>query len=189
MAYFSNGTEGEILDEQCMDCPLGAGWNNLNQAKLFDLEPTMRPCPVASVQFSYNYKQSPSGRGARATADVLEGMKPPTFVEGKTNGNMTVSYGSSASQLKTAIEWLRSTDFADAMNILINEKGICQVREQLRQIRNGQDSSVHIMSNCPINEQTADGGLTTKGLPLDYSDGVETRPTIAPNTHPKVNYD
>ena len=38
MAYFANGSEGEIFDDQCNACPLG----DLN-------------CPIASVQFGYNY--------------------------------------------------------------------------------------------------------------------------------------
>ena len=57
MAYFANSTEGEILDQQCADCPLGAGWNDPDQTKLFDDEPDMRPCPVAGVQLEFNYTQ------------------------------------------------------------------------------------------------------------------------------------
>lgn len=92
MAYFSNGSEGEILDRQCSDCPLGAGWNDPNQKRLFADEAPMRPCPVAYVQFQFNYKQCEKGQ-----------------------------------------ERLR-----EAMNFLINEKGVCQVREQLLQIRSEQ---------------------------------------------------
>lgn len=65
MAYFSNGTEGEILDDQCMKCPFG------NQA-----------CPVYEVQTFYNYKQMNSG----------------------------------------------NKDLKDAMEMLINEPGICRMR-------------------------------------------------------------
>lgn len=43
MAYFSNGTEGMILDEQCLECRVGA------VEGLF--------CPVMFVQVEYNYKQ------------------------------------------------------------------------------------------------------------------------------------
>lgn len=38
MAYFSNGTEGEVFDEQCAKCKYGE-----------------RECPIALVQISYNY--------------------------------------------------------------------------------------------------------------------------------------
>ena len=40
MAYFSNGSEGMILEEQCARCPLGE-----------------KPCPITLVQLLYNYKQ------------------------------------------------------------------------------------------------------------------------------------
>lgn len=40
MAYFSNSTEGEILDNQCMQC------------KLYE-----EGCPIAIVQELYNYDQ------------------------------------------------------------------------------------------------------------------------------------
>jgi len=92
MAYFANGSEGDILDRQCSDCPLGAGWNDPSQKTMFDVDAPMRPCPVALVQSLFNYTQCKDGQ-----------------------------------------EKLR-----EAMNCLINEKGICQVREQLLQIRSEQ---------------------------------------------------
>lgn len=53
MAYFPNGSAGEVLDNQCAECPLGEG-----------------PCPVALVQMMYNYTQVDDGqeslRGAMA---------------------------------------------------------------------------------------------------------------------------
>jgi len=39
MAYFSNGTEGEVFYEQCMRCRYGE-----------------EPCPIALVQMEYNYE-------------------------------------------------------------------------------------------------------------------------------------
>lgn len=42
MAYFSNGCEGEVLDAQCAECPVG--------------KPDIG-CPVALVQMLYNYDQ------------------------------------------------------------------------------------------------------------------------------------
>ena len=39
MAYFSNGSEGMCLDEECCECVLGSE----------------SPCPIFSVQVSYNY--------------------------------------------------------------------------------------------------------------------------------------
>jgi hypothetical protein len=38
MAYFSNGTEGMVFDEQCTKCKYGKD-----------------PCPIALVQFDFNY--------------------------------------------------------------------------------------------------------------------------------------
>lgn len=38
MAYFANGTEGEVFDEQCIRCKYGD-----------------RCCPIAAVQSMYNY--------------------------------------------------------------------------------------------------------------------------------------
>lgn len=40
MAYFSNSSEGEMLDEQCANCPLGE-----------------KACPVYAVQGIFNYKK------------------------------------------------------------------------------------------------------------------------------------
>lgn len=68
MAYFPNGSAGEVLDNQCAECPLGDG-----------------PCPVALVQMMYNYTQ------------VGDGEK----------------------------------NLRDAMTLLVDERGICQVRKQI----------------------------------------------------------
>jgi len=38
MAYFSNGSEGMVFDDQCAKCKYG-----------------MKPCPIAWVQVNYNY--------------------------------------------------------------------------------------------------------------------------------------
>lgn len=38
MAYFSNGSEGELFDDQCSKCKYG-----------------QHPCPIAEVQMLYNY--------------------------------------------------------------------------------------------------------------------------------------
>lgn len=67
MAYFSNGSDGYILDKQCADCPLGDG-----------------PCPVALIHAIYNYDQ----------IDVPK--------------------------------------LREAMNMLVNEEGICQMRYPIR---------------------------------------------------------
>lgn len=40
MAYFANGTEGDVLEEQCSTCPLGE-----------------KGCPIIHVQMMYNYDQ------------------------------------------------------------------------------------------------------------------------------------
>ncbi len=55
MAYFVNGSEGETLDAQCADCPLGYGWNDPAQGRFeFEIDREPRPCPVALVQLVYN---------------------------------------------------------------------------------------------------------------------------------------
>ena len=38
MAYFSNGSEGMVFDDQCAKCKFGD-----------------KPCPIALVQINYNY--------------------------------------------------------------------------------------------------------------------------------------
>ena len=48
MAYFSNGTEGIVLDAQCSVCPVGRN-------------PDL-PCPVLLVQLAYNYEQVGEGQ-------------------------------------------------------------------------------------------------------------------------------
>ena len=53
MAYFSNGTEGSVFDEQCCRCKYGD-----------------KSCPIAIVQGSYNYKAC-NNKTARAILDVL----------------------------------------------------------------------------------------------------------------------
>jgi hypothetical protein len=70
MAYFSNSTEGETLEVQCCDCPLGPSG-----------------CPVHLVQLLYNYEQ---------LCDGQEKLK-------------------------------------EAMEILIDDKGVCQVRNKVLQ--------------------------------------------------------
>ena len=44
MAYFSNGTEGEILDEQCSKC-------------FYESDDFTILCPISGVQTHYNYSQ------------------------------------------------------------------------------------------------------------------------------------
>jgi len=41
MAYFSNGTEGMVFDEQCSKCKYGD-----------------KPCPIAFAQMNYNYESA-----------------------------------------------------------------------------------------------------------------------------------
>lgn len=53
MAYFSNGTEGEKLDEQCDKCPLG-----------------QKACPVFLVQMLHNYDQCGNEK-LKAAMDLL----------------------------------------------------------------------------------------------------------------------
>jgi hypothetical protein len=58
MAYFSNGCEGETLDNQCSECPIGKHPD--------------APCPVLLVQSLYNYKQVAAGNEElRAAMNLL----------------------------------------------------------------------------------------------------------------------
>jgi len=60
MAYFSNGTEGSILDEQCAVCPVGR-------------DPDA-PCPVLWVQTNWNYKQIVEGKREGPVAEILTSL-------------------------------------------------------------------------------------------------------------------
>lgn len=53
MAYFSNGTEGMVFDEQCAKCKYGR-----------------ECCPIALVQLNYNYDAC-NNPTARAILDTL----------------------------------------------------------------------------------------------------------------------
>lgn len=53
MAYFSNGTEGEVFDLECSTCKYG-----------------QEACLIAFVQFEYNYKAC-NNEVARAILDEL----------------------------------------------------------------------------------------------------------------------
>ena len=55
MAYFSNGTEGMYLDDQCADCPL----------------PNDAPCPILLMQMIYNYKQLDSEGKKTLASEVM----------------------------------------------------------------------------------------------------------------------
>lgn len=55
MAYFSNGSEGMVFDEQCAKCKFGD-----------------KPCPIAFVQMDANYDQLKDTTGtARKILDHL----------------------------------------------------------------------------------------------------------------------
>ena len=64
MAYFANGSEGMVLDEQCEQCHIDVDM----------------PCPILLLYLEYNYKQ------------------------------------------------VNNPDLRKAMDILVNEQGICQMR-------------------------------------------------------------
>lgn len=53
MAYFSNGSEGMVFDEECMSCIHGD-----------------KPCPIALVQTMYNYEAC-NNDTARKILDTL----------------------------------------------------------------------------------------------------------------------
>ena len=73
MAYFSNSSEGEVLDVQCYDCPLGGGC-----------------CPVRSVQMLYNYDQLEDGQEKlREAMELLVDDKGVCQVRKKILENVT----------------------------------------------------------------------------------------------------
>lgn len=73
MAYFSNSSEGEVLDVQCYDCPLGGGC-----------------CPVLSVQMLYNYDQLEDGQEKlREAMELLVDDKGVCQVRKKILENVT----------------------------------------------------------------------------------------------------
>ena len=53
MAYFSNGSEGDVLDVQCSKCKYG-----------------QLPCPIFWVQLTYNYEAC-NNKTAREILDYL----------------------------------------------------------------------------------------------------------------------
>ncbi len=53
MAYFSNGSEGMLFDEQCLQCKYGENY-----------------CPIAYVQVQFNYEAC-NNKTARAILDHL----------------------------------------------------------------------------------------------------------------------
>ena len=56
MAYFSNSTEGSVLDQQCCDCIVNDD----------------APCPVLFVQLEFNYSQLNKGNDdLRKAMDML----------------------------------------------------------------------------------------------------------------------
>ena len=84
MAYFPNGTSGDVLYNQCDECICGMDATDLVA------------CPVLTVQEEYNYDQVDKGQ-----------------------------------------EYLR-----EAMDLLVNGKGICQMKKAMEQVGMYFDLSV-----------------------------------------------
>jgi hypothetical protein len=57
MAYFSNGSEGMVLDAQCAKCKI----------------PNDAPCPILFVQMNYNYEQFTDGKRNKIS-EVLDSL-------------------------------------------------------------------------------------------------------------------
>jgi len=71
MAYFSNGTEGEMYFERwCSKCE-------------FLPEVEDHDCPIRSAHFFYNYDRE-KNPAVKAILDMLIPMKPHTFTDGIT---------------------------------------------------------------------------------------------------------
>jgi hypothetical protein len=58
MAYFSNSSEGEVLENQCCDCLLASG-----------------PCPIYIAQISYNYPAC-NNQVARSILNCIVSQEP-----------------------------------------------------------------------------------------------------------------
>lgn len=56
MAYFSNATEGGVLDRQCAECQLRD-----------------KPCPTLWVQLNYNYEQIGNDKLQEAMTCLIDG--------------------------------------------------------------------------------------------------------------------
>lgn len=100
MAYFPNGTAGEVLDDQCAKCPLGQG-----------------PCPITWVQMTYNYDQCDNPKLADCLNDLvdekgqcklkplLEQGKMPMPTEEDSNQHPTL--GATNKPMKSMEAWLK----------------------------------------------------------------------------------
>jgi hypothetical protein len=63
MAYFSNGCEGEVFDNECADCVLGE-----------------EACPIAFVQSFYNYDACNNPIATDILNHLVEQKKDYTYV-------------------------------------------------------------------------------------------------------------
>jgi hypothetical protein len=64
MAYFSNSSEGEVFDEQCSRCRF-----------------SMKPCPIAFVQGSYNYDACNNETATKILDHLVKSDGTCTFFE------------------------------------------------------------------------------------------------------------
>ena len=55
MAYFSNGSEGAVFDEQCSMCKYGD-----------------KPCPIFWVQMEYNYDACNNETASKILSDLVK---------------------------------------------------------------------------------------------------------------------
>lgn len=55
MAYFSNSTDGDVLNAQCERCPLGD-----------------KPCPILGVQLMFNYDQCDNPKLKEAMNNLID---------------------------------------------------------------------------------------------------------------------
>jgi hypothetical protein len=75
MAYFSNGTEGMVFDDQCSICKYGD-----------------KPCPIAAIQAEFNYSQHDSGTSRKImTALVSQSGECCMFKEFKSDFEIDTS--------------------------------------------------------------------------------------------------
>lgn len=91
MAYFSNSSEGDVLDEMCSKC--------------VHLGPENGPgCRVLLLQLDWNYEQDLNGDGdaaAKAKKRTLDALIPQVVPEGKA-----VYYRETKCAMFFPIEWL-----------------------------------------------------------------------------------
>lgn len=112
MAYFPNGSSGEVLDSQCSKCPLGdAG------------------CPILLVQLNYNYKQLDEGQAMLKEAMNLLVADDGTCSTFKLLQSVKGAISPEEVQVLELAEEISWTPFRMLRN---EEQAICEIAERIK---------------------------------------------------------